>query len=70
MQATVCPSVSLRVSGTACLHSAVAFGQRGWKTQPEGGFSGLGNSPVMIVRGRVRSMTGSGTGAAASSACV
>ena len=57
-------------AGTACLHSWVASGQRGWNTQPDGGLSGLGSSPLMIVRGLVRSMTGSGMGAAASSAFV
>ena len=62
MHATVCPGANSRVGGTAFLHSSVASGQRGWKTQPLGGLSGLGSSPLMMERGRVRSITGSGIG--------
>jgi protocatechuate 3,4-dioxygenase beta subunit len=47
-----------------------ALGQRGWKTHPEGGLSGLGTSPVRTITGRSASTAGSGIGTADNSACV
>ncbi len=45
MQAAWCPGLISRSSGTIWRQSATAMGQRGWKTHPDGGFSGLGTSP-------------------------
>ena len=59
-----------RNCGTSRLQLSTAMGQRGWKTQPGGGRSGLGSSPLMMVRGRERSIAGSGIGAACRSALV
>src|SRR3989304_9315012 len=70
MQAARCPGRISRRSGTPWLHCAMAMGQRGWKTQPGGGLSGLGTSPPRIVRSRVSSTAGSGMGTAESSALV
>ena len=42
--------------------------QRGWKTQPLGGFAGDGTSPLSTMRRLVA--VGSGTGTAERSACV
>ncbi len=47
---------------------SLAMGQRGWNLQPVGGSSGLGTSPLRIVRRRLR--VGSGIGIAESSASV
>ena len=33
------------------LQRAVAYGQRLWKAQPGGGFSGLGSSPTILIFG-------------------
>ena len=68
-QATFLPSASRR-SGSIVRQSGIAYGQRVWKRQPEGGSIGLGTSPVSTMRSRARSSTGSGTGTAESSDCV
>ena len=39
-------------AGRSWLQRALACGQRGWKAQPLGGFSGLGTSPCTGVRAR------------------
>ena len=39
-----------------------------WKRQPDGGFTGLGTSPVRMIRRRRASTTGSGIGTADRSA--
>src|SRR6476620_3888723 len=54
--------------GTSSRQRALASGQRGWKTQPGGGFSGDGSSPISLARKPRRD--GSATGEAASSALV
>ena len=41
-----------RITGASRLQRSLACGQRGWKVQPEGGFSGLGTSPATGVRAR------------------
>ncbi len=46
------------------------MGQRGWKTHPDGGLSGLGTSPLSTMRSRSASSAGSGMGTAESSAFV
>ena len=46
----------------------MAIGQRGWKRQPVGGFSGLGTSPFRMMRSRLS--VGSGIGMADISAWV
>ena len=56
--------------GSFSRHSSWANGQRGWKRQPVGGLTGLGTSPVRIMRWRLRSIAGSGIGTAESSALV
>ena len=38
------------------LHNSVAYGQRLWKSHPDGGFNGLGNSPTILIFG----LSGSG----------
>ena len=48
----------------------MAMGQRVWKMQPAGGLSGLGTSPVRMIRSRCISTAGSGIGTAESSAFV
>ena len=47
-----------------------AFQHRVRNRQPLGGFAGLGTSPSSTMRRRARSLRGSGTGTADSSACV
>ena len=49
---------------------SVAIGQRVWNTHPFGGFTGLGSSPVRIIRSLLASMIGSGMGIAERSALV
>ena len=39
-------------AGRSAAQRALACGQRGWKAQPAGGFSGLGTSPCTGVRER------------------
>ena len=56
--------------GPILLASSTAIGQRGWKTQPEGGLIGLGTSPLTGWKMRSASTAGSGTGTAASNAWV
>ena len=68
--ATMWPGAISRASGRCCLQRSTAFGQRGWNTQPEGGLIGLGTSPCTGRNTRPASTAGSGTGTAASSACV
>ena len=48
-QATRAPWVSIN-TGRCAEQRALACGQRGWKAQPDGGFSGLGTSPCTGVR--------------------
>ncbi len=57
-------------AGTSTLQRSNAIGQRVWKRQPEGGLTGEGMSPLMMIRLRRRSTTGSGIGIAESSAWV
>ena len=57
-------------AGSSVLHLSKAFGQRGWKRQPDGGLSTLGTSPRTMACGRRASTSGSATGIAASSASV
>jgi hypothetical protein len=59
-----------RGSGTIFLQSPSASGQRVWNTQPDGGLSGDGVSPLSARGARARSTDGSGTGAASKSAFV
>ncbi len=68
MQATVCSGPTTRGAGRTLAQSAIAKGQRVRKTQPDGGFAGLGMSPWSTMRRRGAS--GSGIGAAAWSAIV
>src|SRR5262249_9220973 len=58
-QAAQCSATTSRSAGTSRGHRSTAIGHLGWKTQPEGGFSGLGTSPPSTTRSRVASTTGS-----------
>src|SRR6185295_16307399 len=49
-QRTKCPGVTSCETGSFSLHSALAYRQRGWKIQPEGGLAGLGTSPCSWIR--------------------
>ena len=40
-----CPSGSRTAGGSTSRQTSIAYGQRGWKRQPDGGASGLGMSP-------------------------
>ena len=64
MHAAQCPGSTSRSSGVTWEHSSVAIGHLGWKTQPVGGFKGLGTSPLSVTRSRWASITGSGIGTA------
>ncbi len=55
-------------SGSTSLQIFWAFQHRVWNLQPVGGFTGLGTSPVRMIRLRVSSIAGSGIGTAESSA--
>lgn len=68
IQAAKCPDLIFRNSGSTCAHSAMANGQRVRKRQPEGGFIGVGTSPVNTIRSLLS--LGSGKGIAESSAFV
>ena len=59
-------------SGSTSAQTGAAFQHRVRNRHPEGGFTGLGTSPVSTIRfcWRCRSRLGSGTGTADSSACV
>ena len=70
MQAAQWPDCTWRSSGVTSAHSSVAMGQRGWNTQPVGGFNGLGTSPDRMMRSLWASMIGSGMGTADSNALV
>ena len=50
-QATRRPSTSASF-GSSRAQRAMACGQRGWKRQPDGGFSGLGTSPGRMISSR------------------
>src|SRR5258708_21848622 len=50
--------------GTTSRQMGCAFQQRVWNGQPEGGLTGLGTSPVRMMRLRVSSISGSGKGLA------
>ena len=56
--------------GSTCRQTSIAYGQRVWKWQPDGGLIGLGTSPARMIRSRRFSITGSGIGTAESSALV
>src|SRR5512143_3913828 len=61
--AAQCPGFISRNSGSSIAQiSNCAMGQRVWKRQPEGGFNGLGTSPLSTIR--VRLILGSGIGMA------
>ena len=47
-----CPGATSRSAGAATAHSASAWRQRVRNAQPEGGSSGLGGSPVRVMRAR------------------
>jgi len=64
IQAAEWPGRISRSTGISTRHSLVAIGQRVWKTQPDGGASGLGNSPWISWGARAFSTLGSGIGAA------
>ena len=68
--ATARPAPRSVSAGSSVLHLSKAFGQRGWKRQPDGGLSTLGTSPCTMACGRCASTSGSATGIAASSASV
>ena len=69
-QAAQCPGFTSRRSGTTCRQRSTAMGQRGWNTQPGGGFRGLGTSPRSTTRSRRASTSGSGIGTAAAGPAV
>src|SRR6185312_12610026 len=64
-QAANCPPPISCNAGVSLAQRASAIGQRVRKRQPLGGLIGLGGSPSIGTWRRVRSMRGSGTGAAA-----
>jgi MFS family permease len=47
-QATMCCEATSLWTGASPAHCGMAYGQRGWKRQPEDGSSALGTSPVMV----------------------
>ena len=57
-----------RSAGTSTRQRPKTFGQRVEKTQPGGGFAGLGTSPLRMIRVRRASTSGSGLGTAEISA--
>ena len=57
-------------TGTSAAERGAARKQRVRKTQPEGGFIGLGRSPSSGIIFLARSFAGSGIGTADSSTCV
>src|SRR5690606_24954400 len=69
-QATCRPLASVRRAGSPVLHSAWAYGQRLWKTQPSTGASAVGISPCREGEFRFRVAAGSGTGVAATNPLV
>ena len=69
-QATKCLGCISRNSGSTFMHSSTVKGQRVWNTQPEGGFAGLGGSPLRMKRLRCLSNLGRGMGTAEMSDCV
>ena len=69
-QATAWPTPGSTSSGTSSAHTSVAFQQRVRKRHPDGGSVGVGGSPSSTMRRRPRSISGSGIGAADSSAWV
>src|SRR5690606_20690159 len=68
MHALKWPGATSSSGGTTSAHSFVAIGQRVRKTQPDGGFMGLGMSPWRMMRSRLT--VGSGMGTADSRASV
>jgi hypothetical protein len=70
VQATQWPGFTSRNSGILLLQLSTAKEHLGWNTQPLGGFMGLGTSPLTVWCSRLASISGSGTGTAASSALV
>lgn len=44
------PSSIITALGFSFLHFSVQYGHLGWKGQPEGGFKGLGMSPLRRIR--------------------
>ena len=70
LQATQWPGRTSRSSGRIRLQLSTAIGQRGWNTQPDGGWIGLGTSPFTGRSLRPASTLGSGTGTASRSARV
>src|ERR1051325_4996858 len=68
-QAANCPGACSTSGGTSVLQIGnCAMGQRVWKTQPDGGLSGVGMSPLSRIR--LFFSDGSGIGTAESSAFV
>ena len=51
-QATRCPARRPAATGSSTAQRSVANGQRVWKRQPRGGSTGLGTSPVRMIRSR------------------
>ena len=67
--ATQCPSAEAFSGGATVVQTFLsAIGQRVWRWQPVGEFSGLGTSPLSMMR--LRRTVGSGIGTADSSASV
>ena len=56
--------------GSSSAQMSCAFQQRVRNRQPDGGFTGLGTSPLSTIRSRLRSRLGSGSGTADSNAWV
>src|SRR5207245_145431 len=70
LQATQWPGRNSLKTGLWRRQPSTAMGQRGWKTQPGGGLSGLGTSPLGGWNSRIASIRGSGIGTADSRARV
>jgi hypothetical protein len=69
-QATMRPPASGWSVGASARHCAVANGQRVWKAQPGGTFTGLGGSPCSSIRSRFGPRSKFTVGIAATSARV
>ncbi len=67
-QATWRPGITSSSGGSIWWQTGCAMGQRVQKLQPLGGFAGDGTSPFRMIRARVDSRAGSGSGTAESSA--
>ena len=63
-QATKWLGVTSLHAGSSAVHCSLAYAQRVRNRHPDGGDTGLGKSPVSIIRFALRAILGSATGIA------